>query len=171
MCLGVVWGFAGVGGGRGGMLAARRGDLVVVKSYEGRLESRHTEVVVMPLAGTGVLIELAGEGTRVEAGEVLARFDDGQARREVLRLARDAELARLEVETLEGATLPLERDELSLRLDQAREEVEGEEKLLADFEGMARDGLVSEREVGIQAGRGERARRGVERVGREAEVA
>lgn len=149
---------------------ARRGALVVTHTYEATIDARRTEAVTVKYAGGAILTEVAPEGQRVAPGDVLARFDDDQARRDYLRLQRDAELARLEKETLESATLPLELDDLDLRIAQARADLEAEEGLLANVEALQRDKYMSAREVEQQRGKVARMAGAVATMEREREL-
>ena len=93
----------------------------------------------------------------IEAGDVLVRFDDGQAERELRQCERDHALARSEFESLKQAQIPLERQDLELRLLSARTEYEAEAAFLDDsIELLAEDlSLAAEREGTQFTGQGE----------------
>lgn len=138
----------------------RQGRLEVSSLYDGTLEARRVEKIMPGFAGGGVVTELVPEGRVVTQGEVVVRFDDAQVRRELLRLQRDAELARLELDTLQHATLPMESDQIESQLGEARENLAAEQAYLDDCLALVRDGLMTEKEVDQQRERVKRARSG-----------
>lgn len=119
--------------------------------YEGRLEARRVELVMSTLAGSASLVELAPEGASINAGDLLARFDDAQLRRELLTLERDYALAESALESLINAKLPLELQDLALKLAEADQQLEAERQFLADSEELQSEGLLSPLEVAQQA--------------------
>lgn len=116
-------------------------------TYEGRIDARHVETVLSLFNGTATIVELAPEGSQVSRGDLLVRFDSSDVERDILRLERDAAVARAELESLVKAKLPLELRELELNELEAHADYEAEQKYLEDSAVLAEEGLVSPQEM------------------------
>jgi multidrug efflux pump subunit AcrA (membrane-fusion protein) len=88
------------------------GPLAVWTVYPGKLEARRVETIMSKFNGSATIVELAPEGMPVSAGDLLVKFDSSQVERDLLKLQRDAQLARSDLERLERAELPLELRDL-----------------------------------------------------------
>ena len=128
-----------------------RGAIRMAIPFQGELEARRVDTIAVGVQGSAVLSELVPEGTRVEKGDRLARFDASQIEQDLARQENELVRARQELESLEKAELPLELlDMESKRLD-AQTEMAAEESYLASARSLAERGLMSEGEVAQQA--------------------
>ena len=121
-----------------------RGSPCVVRC---ELAARKTAVVASSVPGAAVLEWLADEGSWVEEGDVVARFDATPWEQEALRMSNEWFRARQERVALESAELPLER----LDLEGAAADAEGvaadEASFLETARGLAERGLMGESEI------------------------
>ena len=129
---------------------AARGPIRMTVPFQGELEARHVEMITVGVQGSAVLAELAPEGTRVEQGGLLARFDAAQIEQDLARQENDLVRARQELESLEKAELPLELLELESKARDARAESEAEARFLESVRDLAARGLMSTGEVARQ---------------------
>jgi multidrug efflux pump subunit AcrA (membrane-fusion protein) len=148
-----VWLAAGCG--RNGEEAARtavvaRGPLRMEIPFQGELEARRVEMIAVGVQGSAVLAELVPEGTRVAAGDLLARFDASQIEQDLARQENDRVRARQELESLEKAELPLELLDMESKRMEARAELESERRFLESARGLQTRGLMSAGEVAQQ---------------------
>jgi len=114
------------------------------------LEARKVVQVSSPLPGAAVLEWVADEGTWVEEGGVVARFDASQWEQDAARQSNDWFRARQERLALENAELPLERLELAAAAADAAEAAADEEAFAETARGLAGRGLMGESEVARQ---------------------
>ncbi len=128
-----------------------RGGIRMAVPFHGELEARHMEMVSVGVQGSAVLAELAAEGARVEAGDVLARFDATQIQQDLARQESELVRALQELDSLEKAELPLELLELEGKRTEIEAEREAEERFLESARGLAERGLMSAAEVEQQA--------------------
>lgn len=127
-----------------------RGAIRMSVPFQGELEARRVERVAVGIQGSAVLAELVPEGTRVDVGDLLARFDASQIEQDLARQENDWVRAQQELDSLEKAELPLELlDMESKRLD-ARAELEAEERFLRSARDLHERGLMSAGEVDQQ---------------------
>ena len=126
---------------------AVRGPLEVWSVYDGTLESRNVEEIMYLGGGPATIMELAPEGARVQAGDVLVRFDSAQIENDLLKMERDAALAAADLESLENAKLPLELHKLENNLLNARTDYDEEKQYLEDSRQLMEENLVSEQEI------------------------
>ncbi len=125
----------------------RLGDIETWLFLRGALESRDVRDVFPALDAPAVLVEISQDGSAVNEGDVIARFDSSQWERDVMRLERDYRLALAEYNALVSAKLPLELQEISNRISEASSRVAEEERAVADFRQLAAENLVSSGEV------------------------
>ena len=130
---------------------AMRGGIRMAVPFQGELEARRVEMVAVGVQGSAVLADLVAEGARVEAGDLLARFDASQIEQDLARQENELVRARQELESLEKAELPLELLDLESKRTDARTEREAEERFLESARGLRERGLMSEGEVAQQA--------------------
>lgn len=152
----VIAGFicAGLLGGCGGHPAdaprtatVTRGPIRMVAPFKGVFEARRVELISGEVQGSAVLTELVPEGTRVEAGDLLARFDSSQIEQDLAKQESELVQARQALESLEQAELPLELLEMEAKRLEARTELDAEERFLESARGLQARGLMSDGEV------------------------
>ena len=144
---------AGCGDGREAsvrLATAERGGIRMTVPLQGELEARRVEMVAVGVQGSAVLAELAPEGTRVEAGDLLARFDASQIEQDLARQENELVRARQELESLEKAELPMELLDMESKRMEAQAEWEAETRFLESARDLAKRGLMSEGEVAQQ---------------------
>lgn len=129
---------------------AAHGPIRMTVPFQGELEARHVEMITVGVQGSAVLAELVPEGTRVEQGGLLARFDAAQIEQDLARQENDLVRARQELESLEKAELPLELLELESKARDARAESGAEARFLDSVRDLAVRGLMSTGEVARQ---------------------
>ncbi len=144
--------------------------LVVSSTYDATLEARHVAVVMSGFAGGGVVTELVPEGQLVKRGDVIVRFDDAQPQRDFARARRDAELARLDFETLEKATLPTELAGLEMQVAEACSDYGAEHAYLDDCQTLVKDRLMTQTELDQQAVKVQHADKMMVKIEREYEL-
>jgi HlyD family secretion protein len=127
-----------------------RGPLSVWSVYEGTLDSRHVELIMSQFSGSATIVDLVPEGTSVRIGDPLVRFDGSEVQRELLKLDRDAALARTELESLERAALPLELRGLELQVMETQANYDAEKQFLDDSIPLVKEDLVSQQEIDQQ---------------------
>jgi multidrug resistance efflux pump len=151
-------------------MTIRRGELTVWSSYAGTLDARHVEVIMSQFAGVATIVELAPEGTAVEQGDRLVRFDSSQVQRDLLKIERDYALAKAEVASLEHAKLPLELQALEVQLLEAQAVFSAEQQSLEASVDLRKDDLVSDQEIEQQKLKVARARSAVENLKTQSEL-
>ncbi len=137
---------------------ATPGPLRVWSDYAGRIESRRVHTLRSQLGGQATLVELAPDGTRVRAGDIVARFDATRIEREIVRLEAAHAALRSEYEILRSADWPLKIAELERQQAEALARAGEEERLLADSRELQTEGLIPDYEVRRQEARVEQAR-------------
>ena len=128
-------------------VAATRGPIAVWSVYDGRLDARNVELIMSRFSGSAIVAEVAPEGAHVEQGNLLVRFDSSRVERDIVKLERDAALAKAEVESLRNARMPIELREIELQLLEARSNHDAEKQYLQDSMELLKDELVSEQEI------------------------
>ena len=154
-CAGWLGALALVGCGRPAAEAPRtasvaRGTIRMEIPFQGELEARRVETIAVGVQGSAVLAELVPEGTRVEKGDLLARFDSSQIAQDLARQENELVRARQELDSLEKAELPLELLDMESKRLEARNELEAEKRFLESARGLAERGLMSTGEVAQQ---------------------
>jgi multidrug resistance efflux pump len=129
------------------IVRAKKEAFVVWASYQGQLESSTVSTIMSGFHGTATIIHIAPEGVRVSKGDVLVRFDSSALERELVKLERDVTLARLELNGLEKAELPLELKNIESDLTKAKLDYETESQYMEESINLAKEGLVSDQEV------------------------
>ena len=132
------------------MAVVARGAIRMAIPFQGELEARRVETIAVGVQGSAVLSELVPEGTRVEKGDRLARFDASQIEQDLARQENELVRARQELESLEKAELPLELLDMESKRMDAQAEVAAEERFLESARSLAERELMSESEVAQQ---------------------
>ena len=127
-----------------------RGAIRMAIPFQGELEARRVETIAVGVQGSAVLSELVPEGTRVEKGDRLARFDASQIEQDLSRQENELVRARQELESLEKAELPLELLDMESKRMDAQAEVAAEERFLESARNLEERGLMSAGEVAQQ---------------------
>ncbi len=140
------------------------GPLEVWTTYPGKLEARRVDIIMSKFNGSATIVELAPEGVPVRAGDLLVKFDSSQVERDLLKLRRDAQLARSDLERIEKAELPLELRDLEAQQLEARTSYEAERQYLEDSRGLLAEELVSEQEIEQQKLKVDQLRAEVEKL-------
>ena len=138
--------------------------------YDGSLEPREVRYVMSQLGGPATIVELAADGSRARAGDVLVRFDASQWERDVLRLERDEALAREALSSLANAKIPLELADLDGQVEDVRRQAAAEERALSDLRELYGDKLIPAQEVGQQESRLAAAKVALEAVTKKREL-
>lgn len=129
------------------VIHAKKEPFAVWASYQGQLESNTVSTIMSGFHGTATIIHIAPEGARVSKGDILVRFDSSALERELVKLERDVTLARLELNGLEKAELPLELKNIEVELTKAKLDYETESQYLEESISLSKEGLVSDQEV------------------------
>lgn len=149
--LGLAAGLAGCGPRQAGQavrtVQVSSGPLEVWTAYEGTLEARRTEPIMSRFAGGATIIELAEEGIAVRRGDPVVRFDASEAEQSLRKAEHSRDMAATELEALETATLPIERQEMEAAALDARTAWESERQFLDDSRPLVTQGLVSDAEI------------------------
>lgn len=116
----------------------------------GRLEAANPVTLRAELDGLSKLTSVIGEGTPVEAGDVVARFDPSDLEEKRRTFSRDLEIAEAETRSLTRAKHPLEVQRLESELRTLQSEWKEEETLLADTRELVRESLLTEKELLLQ---------------------
>ena len=122
-------------------------EFVVRTAYHGKLESRHVVSITSNFQGTATVLELAAEGKKVGAGDLLVRFDSTRLQRELVNLVKEHALAESEYNSLIKAELPLEIQDLELKVLEAKGKLEKENKFLDGSLQLFEDKMISVGEV------------------------
>ncbi len=127
--------------------AVARGPLRVWTAYSGKIEAPRVHTILSALGGQATLVEVAPDGARVRAGEIVARFDATRIEREIVRLEGLRAAARSEFEMLVNADWPLKIGDLERQWTEARAREAEEEQFLTDARELRDEGLVGAQEV------------------------
>ncbi len=147
-----------------------RGELTVHSVFNGKIESRNVVTIMSKYQGNATVVELVPEGSQVEQGDVLVRFDSADLERDLVKLEKEYALAKSELDSLVQAKLPLELRELELNLLEARGQLEAERQYLADSRSLQRENLISAQEVKQQEIKVEKLASGLEKAELEFEL-
>lgn len=126
--------------------------------YDGRLAARRVAAISSHFNGGATIVELAPEGTRVQPGDRVVRFDSFQVETELARADREYAVAASALRALEQAILPMEARELEIQIEQARREAEEESATLEAAAALVREGLIGADEIARQEQRAAAAR-------------
>lgn len=124
-----------------------REDFSVFSVYDGKLESRNVVTIVSKFRGNATVIELVPEGTTVNSGDLLVRFDASKLEQDLVKLEKEYLLAKSELESLTHAKLPMELQDMEFDLLEARSVAQIEAQFLADSIALQKEDLISEQEV------------------------
>lgn len=123
------------------------GPLTVWTPCEGTLEARHVETILSRFQGRATLIEMIPEGLTVKRGDVLVRLDASQLETDLLRYRSEAAKAEADLDALEHATIPMEKQDLDVQLKDLQFQYDSEKQILVDTRELVDRKLISRREV------------------------
>lgn len=141
-----------------------RGPLRVWSVYSGKLDARRVEVIMSKFQGLATIVEIAPEGQTVKAGDLLVRFDSSQVERDLVKLERDYQLAKTDLERLEKAEQPLELADLEARRSEAQAALEVEQQFLEDAAALLAEELIAPQEIDQQRRKVEQLRAALEKI-------
>ncbi|MEX2607167.1 MAG: efflux RND transporter periplasmic adaptor subunit [Kiritimatiellia bacterium] len=113
----------------------------------GRLEAANPVTLRAQLDGLSKIIWIIEEGTPVDAGDVVARFDPSDLEEKRRTFSRDLEIAEAETRSLTRAKHPLELQRLISELRSLQTELTEEEALREDTRELVREDLLSEKDL------------------------
>jgi multidrug efflux pump subunit AcrA (membrane-fusion protein) len=99
--------------------------------------------------GLSKLIELIEDGTPVEAGDVIARFDRSELEERIRNLTRDRDIAQATYTALVGAEHPLELQRLTQELSAVEADLGKERALRNETESLVREDLLAPEELEV----------------------
>ncbi len=115
--------------------------------YDGVLDARRVEAVMSKLNGPVTITDLVPEGTAVKKGDLLARFDCAPIEGDLVKFEHDGTLAKLQLESLEKAELPMELLDLQTQALEARFNYNSEKQYLEDSRPLLEKQLISQQEL------------------------
>jgi RND family efflux transporter MFP subunit len=139
-----------------------RGDIVVKLSETGRIEPALKVVVKSKVAGRIVELRVK-EGDRVRAGEVIARLDPTEIRREANQIEADLEAARARADQSRVNAL-VRREQLIAQIEQAQADLRAAQANVAKLQAGPR-----QQEIASAAARAARAQAALQEARRELE--
>jgi len=108
----------------------------------GELEAENAVSLRAELDGLSKITWLIEDGTPVNAGEIVARFDPSELEDIKLTLARDLQIAEAELRSLTQAQHPLELTQLESDLRTLRSERQEEDSIRKDTEELVNENLL-----------------------------
>ncbi|MEI8140317.1 MAG: efflux RND transporter periplasmic adaptor subunit [bacterium] len=127
-----------------------RGPLSVWTPCDGTLEARRVETILSQFQGRATLIELITEGSHVQRGDLLARLDASQLETDLVKLKSEYARTEAELDALQNATIPLERQDFEVQLNDLNYQYDTEKQILVDTRELVERKLVSRREIAQQ---------------------
>lgn len=124
-----------------------RGLLSVRTPCDGILEARRVETLLSSFQGRATIVDLVPEGTRVRRGDRLVRLDGSQLENDLVKLKSETARTEAELDALEHGTIPLEKHDFDVQLEELRRQQEAERQILEDTRELVERNLVSRREV------------------------
>jgi multidrug efflux pump subunit AcrA (membrane-fusion protein) len=128
-------------------LQLTRGPLEVWTPFQGRLEAANPLSLRAELDGLAKLTWIIDDGSPVEAGEPIARFDPSTLEEQKIGLERDRLLAENELRLLREARHPLEQQSILRERAENRSQLAREEQLLADTRELVNEALLAAGEL------------------------
>ena len=131
-------------------IAVTQGEFTVTTPSKGTLQSLDPIQIYSRLSQPSTVIEIAPEGSSIQAGDIVVRFDPEPLERELQRLRKERVIAKTDYEKLTQAELPLELEDLSASLTKLENELRDEQEFLKGSFELMDEGLVSETEINQQ---------------------
>jgi HlyD family secretion protein len=151
---------------------ARKADLVVSIAEDGSVESAHNKDIKCELQGGGTILWLIKDGTLVQKGDELVKFDTStfeekvsqqqivveRARATMIDAEKTFEAAKIAVQEYLEGTFTQSLQTLQVTATVAKENLESSKNLLAFYNKMVRNGYVTTLQRDAQAFAVERAK-------------
>ncbi len=114
---------------------------------DGRVAARRVVTIASRLPGAATIVELAPDGSRVRAGDLVVRFDSFAVEADLARAERERAAAAHELQLLDRVTLPTELREAELEVERLRKELADAIRSRDDTAELAREQLASAGEI------------------------
>lgn len=124
-----------------------RGEFSLWTSCEGSLQAERRASLYSRISQPTAILQLAPEGSYVEAGDLVASLDRSSLDQSLVNLERDHALATAELETLLKAEIPFERVTAANDLDALRYDRQKQGRVVENTLALHGDGLVSDQEL------------------------
>jgi len=144
------------------VVAVERGRFEVFLSVNGEISSNTVETVMSTFQGGATVVWLIEEGAQVSQGDLLARLDSSNVEREVVDAEEASSLAEAQYEGLTKASLPLEIEELKLKVQEPEAALQAEREYLECAQELMKEGLISKEEIAGQHKKLERAQKAID---------
>ena len=125
----------------------QRDDMVIWSQYQGTIHSVREQPVFSQLSQRASVTHLVEEGTLVEPGDLLVRFDQVEMERQISELEKEQVLASATLQSLEQAEIPLAIADLESELQEARMKHRREDALYRNTLQLQEKDLVAVFEV------------------------
>lgn len=128
-------------------LSVHRGSLIVWNHYLGQVNAENTVSIFSKAGASAVITFLVPEGTTVKQGQTLVRFDATDAERSIVKLQQDEVTAASELRSLTNAELPIDLENIRIKVAEQTHKVQQEDKFLSDSAALEKQGLLSAEEL------------------------
>ena len=122
----------------------QRRPFTIWSQLDGYIRSRNAHPIASRLSTKATIVYLAPEGTHVEEGEPLVRFDKLVLEERISDLDKNYVLAQSDLDGLEQAELPLELSELEETRVKKQREIRNQKDILKENRDLRQKGLISE---------------------------
>ncbi len=127
--------------------SVKRGDLSVWSNYRGEVNSSNVFTIMSKLSRGSVVVDMVGDATRVEPGQMLVRFESSELEQKIIKLERELTLSQTELESLKFAKAPMEMAKMKGDLQKLRGQLKYENAYLKDSLALYEEKLVSLQEI------------------------
>lgn len=131
----------------GSEVPVTRGTLTVWTPCDGTLEARRVETLMSRFQGRATIVDLVPEGAQVRQGDVLVRLDASQLENDLVKLQGEFARTSAELDALENATIPLEKQDLDAQIMDLKGQADAERQILADTRELVDRKLISRHEI------------------------
>ncbi len=128
-------------------IAVSEGEFLAYTTHNGIVESRNVVVITSQFSGNATAVELAAEGSTVQPGDTLVRFDSSKLEQELVKLKSQHALAKAALSSLVNAKLPLEVSSLEASLVETMASLQTEKEYLGDSLKLHKNGMISDQEI------------------------
>ncbi len=127
-----------------------RGEFTSWHLLDGIIQAERSAPVYSGISQPSALLFIAPEGSRVEAGDLVAELDGAMLEQTLAGLERDYTLARAELDTLLHAEIPGELSTAEQELDTLRYEAQRQQRIVDNTAALHQQELVSDSELESQ---------------------